>query len=308
MVLGRVLRDFAPPGIPLMDAASATRASKRAAELIASCSIEVTPKDHYAGERLRELFEPGLTVFVNFPPRVTHHDSLAACARLRRAGFEPVPHIPARQLLGFSQANDFLARAVTEAGVTRVLVLGGDAARPAGPFQSALDLLATGLVEKHGISAVAFAGYPEGHARIDAHVLEAALRAKLALARTRGLMASVVTQFAFEAEPILAWVAALRRDGIDCPVHIGLAGPASIAMLARYAVRCGIGASLRALARGHTDFAHVLTEANPGALVEGLAARESGTASIDGVHIFTFGGVRRAAGWIKEAATWSVRA
>jgi methylenetetrahydrofolate reductase (NADPH) len=210
-------------------------------------------------------------------------------------------------LLGFSQANDFLARAATEAGVTRVLLLGGDAARPVGPFQSALDLLSTGLVEKHGIRAVAFAGYPEGHARIDAQVLEAALRAKLALARTRGLAASVVTQFAFEAEPILAWLAALRHDGIDCPVHIGLAGPASVAMLARYAVRCGIGASLRALARGHTDFAHVLTEANPVPLVEALAAGEDKAAPIDGVHVFTFGGVRRAAMSIREAASGSFR-
>jgi methylenetetrahydrofolate reductase (NADPH) len=294
---GVSMTDAAPRG-PI---ASPTDPARRAVELIGACSIEVSPKDHYAGERLRELFEPGLTVFVNYPPRVTHHDSLAACARLRRAGFEPVPHIAARQLLGFSQANDFIVRAAGEAGVTRVLLLGGDTARPAGPFNSALELLATGLVERHGIPAVAFAGYPEGHARIDAHVLDTALRAKLELARMSGLATSVVTQFAFEAEPILDWLAALRRDGIACPVHVGLAGPASIAMLARFAVRCGIGASLRALARGHTDFAHVLTEANPGPLVQALAAREDPAAPIDGVHVFTFGGVRRAARWIKEA-------
>ena len=144
-----------------------------------------------------------------------------------------------------------------------------------GPFRASLDLLATGVVERHGIGHVAFGGYPEGHPAIDAHVLDAALQAKVALARQRGLGVSLVTQFGFEAEPILRWIAAQRARGIDCPVHVGIAGPATVATLAKFAIRCGIGASLRALARGHTAFARIMAETGPDRLIDELVAGES---------------------------------
>ena len=50
----------------------------RAPELVAASSIEISPRDEFAGERLRELFDPGTTVFVNHPGSVTHHDIVAA--------------------------------------------------------------------------------------------------------------------------------------------------------------------------------------------------------------------------------------
>jgi methylenetetrahydrofolate reductase (NADPH) len=286
-----------------MDAATLTTAQRqRAAALIGDCSIELSPRDEFAGEALRKLLAPGTSVFVNHPSSVTHHDIVAACARLHRAGFVPVPHVAARRLASFTQAGDFLQRAAGEAGVDRVLLIGGDDS-PVGPFKSGLDLLATGLIERHGIGQVAFGGYPEGHPAIDAQTLDAALRAKVALARQGGLAVSLVTQFGFEAEPILRWIAAQRAPGVDCPVHVGVAGPANVATLAKFAIRCGIGASLRALARGHTAFARILVEAGPDALIGDLVAGENAPAAIAGLHVFTFGGVRRAAEWIRAAET-----
>jgi methylenetetrahydrofolate reductase (NADPH) len=130
--------------------------------------------------------------------------------------------------------------------------------------------------------------------------LQAALTAKLEVARRRGLAVSLVTQFGFEAAPILSWIAAQRGMGVTCPIRIGLAGPATVATLAKYAVRCGIGASLRALTRGHAAIARILTEADPGALVETLIAGENPQAPIDALHLFCFGGARRAAEWRHE--------
>jgi methylenetetrahydrofolate reductase (NADPH) len=273
---------------------------RRAAELLRACSIEISPRDELAGEKLREVFDPGTTVFVNHPESVTHHDIVAACSRLQRAGFSPVPHIAARRLVSFTQANDFLRRAAAEADVKNALIIGGDPERPVGPFQDSLDLLATGVIECHGLDGVAFAGYPEGHPRIASATLDAALEAKVALAKQRGLQPSLVTQFGFHAEPIHHWIASLRARGLLCPVRIGLAGPASVATLAKFAFRCGIGASLRALASGHTAFARILVEATPDLLVRGLAADEHPGALIDGLHIFTFGGIRRTAEWIRS--------
>src|SRR6516162_2020581 len=270
----------------------------RMVELVAGCSIEVSPRDDFAGERLLELLDPGRTVFVNHPGSVTHHDIVAACARLRRADFNPVPNIAVRRLVSFTQANDFLQRAAAEADVRVALIIGGDLDHPVGPFPDAYDLLASGLVEHHGLREVAFAGYPEGHPRIASRALDEALRAKVALARRQGLDVSLVTQFGFDAAPILRWIASLRTQDIVCPVRIGIAGPATVATLAKFAVRCGIGASLRALARGHTAFARILAEAGPDALIGALVAEEEPGRPIDGLHLFTFGGVRRTAEWI----------
>ena len=282
---------------PRLDSGPA-RQRHRIAQLVAASSIEVSPRDDFAGERLRELLDPGRTVFVNHPGSVTHHDIVAACARLRRAGFNPVPHVAVRRLASFTQANDFLQRAAAEADVKGALIIGGDPDHPVGPFPDAYDLLASGLVGRHGLREVAFAGYPEGHPRIASRALDEALRAKVDLARRQGLEVSLVTQFGFEAAPILRWIGALRTQNIVCPIRIGIAGPATVATLAKFAVRCGIGASLRALARGHTAFARILAEAGPDALIGALVAEEDPRCPIDHLHVFTFGGIRRTAEWI----------
>jgi methylenetetrahydrofolate reductase (NADPH) len=285
-----------------MAASAATILDRRArvAELVAAASIELSPRDPLAGPGLADLFPPATTVFVNHPPSADYGDIVAACARLRRAGFVPVPHIAARRLASMEAATDFLRRATDEADIADVLLIGGDPDWPAGPFRDSLTLLASGLVECHGIERVRFAGYPEGHPLISANALGRALSAKLALAQERGLAVSLVTQFGFDAAPIEAWIAGLRARGIDCPVAVGIAGPASVITLAKFAVRCGIGGSLRALARGHTAFARILSEAAPDALIDALVAGEAETGAIDGLHVFTFGGVRRTAEWRRE--------
>lgn len=280
---------------------------RRAARLIAAASIEISARDDIARDGLRELLPPGTPMFVNHGATVTHHDIVAACVRLRSAGFVPVPHIAARRLASFTQARDFLRRAASEAGVTRVMLTGGDPAQPIGPFADASQLLETGLVEGSGIVHATFAGYPEGHPRIDRRSLHQALHAKLALARQHGLEAALVTQFGFAAPPIRRWVAARREEGITCPIQIGIAGPATIATLAKFAVRCGIGASLPALGRGQTAFARILTEATPDDLIASLLASRLGGGTIDGLHFYALGGVRQTAMWMQSRSRRATR-
>jgi methylenetetrahydrofolate reductase (NADH) len=275
---------------------------RRIAALIGGCSIEIAPRDPLAGPALRDLLAPGRTVFINHPATATYHSIVAAAAQLRRAGFVPVPHVAARRLTGFTQARDFLERAAGEAGVLEVLLIGGDPPRPAGAFDSSLELLASGVVERTGVRRVNFAGHPEGHPQIARAALDAALEAKLALARQAGLAVGVVTQFGFDAGAIRRWIAEQRRRGIDCPIRIGVGGPANVATLAQFAVRCGVGNSLRALARGHTAFARILSETGPDALIRALAVGDDAAHPLDGLHVFTFGGVRRTAAWIRAGA------
>jgi methylenetetrahydrofolate reductase (NADPH) len=272
---------------------------RRMAELIGTASIEISPRDDPEQERLSVLLPPGTMVFVNNPGSATHHDIVAACVELRRAGFSPVPHVAARRLASFTQARDFLERAAREAGVKSILPTAGDPAAPVGPFRDSLDLLATGLLETHGIHHIAFAGYPEGHPRIDRNSLDTALRDKIAFAGRLGLAVSIVTQFGFDAGPIRRWILSLREEGFRGPIQVGIAGPATIATLAKFAVRCGVGASLRALGRGQTAFARILTETTPDVLIAALVADEERGPVIDGLHVFTFGGVRQTAAWLR---------
>jgi methylenetetrahydrofolate reductase (NADPH) len=154
--------------------------------------------------------------------------------------------VAARSLVGFTQLNDLLARVAGEAGVRQALVIGGDLDPPAGPFHDSCEILSLNVFEKYGFTRIGLAGYPEGHPRIAQPALEDALAARLALLRQTKIQAHVVTQCGFEAQPVLGWLLALQAREPSLPVRIGLAGPAGIATLARYAVRCGIGHSINA--------------------------------------------------------------
>ena len=265
---------------------------------VREASLEVSAQDPLAGEGLRDVVAPPATIYINYAPRDNHHGIVAAATRLKRAGFDPVPDVVARSKASFTQLNDYLRRLVGEAGVTQALVVAGDAPRPEGVYESALQLLATGLFAQRGIYLLGVAGYPEGHPKIGRHALETALQGKLALARQQGLALQIVTQFGFDGAAIADWIRRCRTAGIDVPVRVGLAGPASIATLAKFAVRCGIGDSLKALAGGHSSLARLLTEAGPDPVIRALALEEDPGVNIAGLHFFTFGGVARTAAWI----------
>ncbi|MGQ0663630.1 MAG: methylenetetrahydrofolate reductase [Pseudomonadota bacterium] len=271
--------------------------------LLRGFSIEVSSRDAAALDACPDHLDPGTDVYLNWIPGDTHHRTLDAAARLRRSGFTPVPHVAARYLASFTQLADFLARLSGEAGVTQALAIGGDRERPIGPVESGRPRLATGLFQKHRITRVGIAGYPEGSPRISESVLEAALAAKLDDARRAGLAPYVVTQFGFEAEPIAAWLRKIRGRGIDAPVRVGLAGPNSITTLMKYALRCGVGASVRALSLRGPSIARRLTEAGPERTIRDLARAlaDDPALGIAGLHFLPFGGFARTADWVRAA-------
>jgi methylenetetrahydrofolate reductase (NADPH) len=274
--------------------------SERAAimSLMAGASLEMSPREQDAVASATAFLAPGTEVFISAPARISHLDIVSAAVALRRQGLEPVPHVSARALSGFTQLNDLLARAAGEAGVRRALVIGGDLDPPLGPFHASLDILSLGLFEKHGFTRLGLAAYPEGHPRISETTLDRALAVKLALLRQAGIVAEAVTQFAFDAAPVVSWLQGLREREASLPVRVGLAGPASIATLARYAVRCGIGVSIGALLRHRTSIARLVGETGPETIVRDLAAEDWRGLGVNGVHLFGFGGLTRTARWL----------
>lgn len=272
------------------------------ASLLRGFSLEVSARDTRAIDTAADLLPAGTEVYLNWIPGDTHHRTIAAAAKLRQAGLAPVPHIAARFLAGFTQLADFLARLAGEAEVRQALSIGGDRDKPVGSFDSSEQVLATGLFAKYGFQKIGLAGYPEGNTRIAPTVLTSALNAKLALVREQGMTPYIVTQFCFEARPILAWLQSLRAGGNNTPVRVGLAGPASITTLMKYGLRCGVGNSVRALALRGPAIAHMLNETGPDTIVRELvtAAALEPALGIAGIHIFSFGGLPRTAEWAQS--------
>jgi methylenetetrahydrofolate reductase (NADPH) len=271
-------------------------------KLLREASVEISGHDVTAAGKLVPWLRPGADVYVNFVPGGSYRQSTEVAAAVRRAGFTPIPHVAARSLRDRAELADFLKRLVGEAAVDRVLIIGGDVIEPVGSFTSSLDVIRNGLLQENGIRSIRVAGHPEGHPQIQQFALWEALKEKAELARAAGLELSIVTQFCFEAQPILDWLKMARASGIDVPVRIGIAGPAGIATLLKFAVRCGIGNSLRALSNRPSAFGRLLADNAPDDLVRALAERLPQLAGpLPGLHFFPFGGVAKTGKWLAGA-------
>ena len=273
------------------------------ARMLSGYSVELHPGDSKVLDAAQERLSPGTEVFLVWIPGSDPTDLVASSAQLSRGGLVPVPHIGARHVESSFQLERLVDRLADEGGVDRILLIGGDRAQPAGPYDSSLSVMQTGVFQKMGITRVAVAGFPEGNPNIPDPALEEALRAKVNFAHDTGLELSIVTQFCFRGQPIVEWLRRIRASGIDNPVCVGLAGPASPAKLLRYAVRCGIGNSLHVLTE-QPSFAKLLTEKGPEPIIRDIAAEADAGKNgslplgIAGLHFFLFGGFDRMIDWI----------
>lgn len=243
----------------------------------------------------------GTRIYVSAVPSRRPADQVDVAIRLRSAGYEPVPHIAARAFTTEAALDRHLGRLCDDAGVRRLLVIGGDNAAPAGPFHAALEVIDSGLPQARGIVEIGIAGYPDGHRRLPTTDLDRILVAKADAAAETGLGVHVVTQFGFSPTAIIEWIVRLRDHGIDVPVRIGLAGPATLAGLMRYARVCGVSVSAQGLARNTGLAKHLFGMVTPDAVLRPLAeaAPQLGEA---GPHLFSFGGLAATVRWAAAVA------
>ena len=264
-------------------------------------SMEATRPDADEIARLATVLPRGTQVYVTAVPTVGPGELIAIAAALRKAGLEPVAHIAARRLVSAEALQHILKGLCGEAGVRRLLVIGGDV-DSAGPFSDALAVIQKGRLREAGIDEIGIGAYPEGHPHIPAGRLEASLDEKIANAVALGLGVHIVSQFSFSGERIVAWLKQLRTCGIVQPVKVGLAGPTSVPALIRYARRCGVNASLRGLMSGTATglIGQVVGNVGPGRILETLAVTD-GLGDI-APHYFSFGGAIETARYACEAA------
>ncbi len=269
--------------------------------LLKQSSIEVTAKSDGQMETLKENYRRGIDVHVTALPNDKLEDTVTTARHIAEAGFNPVPHLTARRFESRQELEDFVSGAA-KAGVHRMLVIAGDTTQTEGPFRDSLSVLKTGILHAHGIRSIAIAGHPETHPKVDKVVMEAALRAKYDYARESGLEVDIITQFAFEAQPVVEFLERLKVLKIDAPVHVGVAGPANLTTLVTYGMRCGVGNSIRALKNQSNLLGKLVQTSTPDDLLKDIVHTTGALGDcIAGFHFYIFGGLRKTGEWLKHA-------
>ena len=265
-------------------------------------SIEVMPRTAEKVESFRDILPTGTRVYIAHI-ETPIEDMVATAARIKREGYEPMPHFPARIIKDKATLLDWVAR-YKDVGVRQGLILAGNPAAQVGDFSSSMELLETGAFT--GFDRLHVAGHPEGNKDIDPDgsdrmVMEAA-RWKSAFAERTDAQMAMATQFCFEAQPVIDWVNRLQAEGIKLPVHIGIAGPAKLQTLIKFAIACGVGPSLRVLQKRAMDVTKLLLPYEPTEVLEGLAAHKAANPDfgIEQVHFFPLGGIKTNATWVTE--------
>ena len=266
-------------------------------------SIEVMPRTAEKVEDFKDLLPAGTRVYVAHIEGTPIAEMVATAKRLANDGYKVMPHFPARIIKDEATLTDWIARYQGEAGVDQALLLAGGVAEPHGDYHSSMQLLESGQFDKAGFKRLHVAGHPEGNRDIDKDGsdknVQDALRWKQKFSETTDAEMAIATQFAFEAGPIIAWADALKDAGITMPVHIGIAGPAKLQTLIKFAIACGVGPSLKVLQKRAMDVTKLLLPYEPTEVLSQLAAHKAANPdfNISHVHFFPLGGIKTNANW-----------
>lgn len=266
-------------------------------------SIEVMPRTAEKVEDFRALLPRGTRVYIAHIEGTPIEEMVATAKRIGAEGFDVMPHFPARIIKDKATLTDWTQR-YRDVGVRQGLLLAGGVAQPVGDYHTSMQLLESGAFD--GFARLHVAGHPEGNKDIDPDgsdrmVMEAA-RWKSAFAERTDAQMAMATQFCFEAAPVIAWVDRLAAEGVKLPVHIGIAGPAKLQTLIKFAIACGVGPSLRVLQKRAMDVTKLLLPYEPTEILADLAAHKAKTPGfgIEQVHFFPLGGIKTNAAWVTD--------
>ncbi len=276
-------------------------------DFVRGASTEISTHDEDLLPVLANKLPPGTAVYVAHTPKATLDDVVRVAVKAQSLGFRASPHIVARRIASSHALKDALNE-LTDAGIDQVLLVAGDLERPLGKFTSTLEIIDTGLLESSGIRRVGIAGHPEGHRSIGPVTLLAALREKQAFGARTGLKVHIVTQFGFNPEAICAWDRHLTQERIALPVHVGIAGPTPLPKLIKFAMHCGVGASMQSLMKNMSAMANLARLATtPDEMLLGLirGRAEYGGGRLAQLHFYAFGGAVATATWLRAVADGS---
>jgi methylenetetrahydrofolate reductase (NADPH) len=286
---------------------SAAELKRRIVEFARQASTEISTHDEELLPALANKLPAGTTVYVAHTPKASLDDVVRVALKVQNLGLSASPHIVARRLESERAMRDAL-RELRDGGVEQVLLVAGDREVPAGKFTSTLEVIDTGALVDAGIKRAGVAGHPEGHPKVGATALMAALRHKQAFAEKSGIKVHIVTQFGFNPAGVCAWERHLAENGIHLPIHVGIAGPTPLPKLIKFAMQCGIGASLGSLMKNMSAMGNLVKPAtSPDEMLTGIVrgcAAQPGSRIVK-PHIYAFGGTMATAGWLRSVADGS---
>ena len=275
-------------------------------DFISGYSIEVLPRSAAKIDSFRDALPKNTRVYIAHLETEDISAMVATAKRIRGEGFTVMPHIPARMISSKEMLYDWISMYQNEAGVDEALLLAGGLNKPVGDFNSSIQLIESGLFDQAGFKRLHIAGHPEGNKDIDPsggikNVSEALSWKQEFSQRTDASMA-IATQFCFDADIVKKWADSIKANGIDIPIHIGIAGPAKLQTLLKFSIECGIGASMKILTNRAKDLTKLLLPYKPTQILNELAAykSENPELNIEQVHFFPLGGIKKTADWVAE--------
>jgi methylenetetrahydrofolate reductase (NADPH) len=275
-------------------------------DFISGYSIEVLPRSAAKIDSFRDALPKNTRVYIAHLETEDISAMVATAKRIHDEGFAVMPHIPARMISSKEMLHDWISMYQNEAGVDEALLLAGGLKKPAGDFNSSMQLIESGLFDQAGFKRLHIAGHPEGNKDIDPsggnkNVSEALSWKQEFSQRTDASMA-IATQFCFDADVVKKWADSIKANGIDIPIHIGIAGPAKLQTLLKFSVECGIGASMKILTNRAKDITKLLLPYKPTQILNELAAykSENPELNIEQVHFFPLGGIKKTADWVSK--------
>ena len=250
-------------------------------------SMEILPQNINEVSLIPEFVNE---VYITMIPGANCRDTIEAANVIQAAGKQAIPHIAARSFSG-PEVLEICLSGLQDAGIKRVLLIGGGVPEPAGKYASVMDLLKTGLFAEYGINSFDFAGHPEGNPddpKSEYHMLE-----KLQWTKEREFSSRIVTQWSLDAKKTNNWISDLREKGVSNPIHIGVPGPSTVKSLIRFAKVCGVKASTQVLRKQGLNISKLMFVNKPNKIISELSG-------YDQLHLYPFGGIAKSAAWLIE--------
>ncbi|WP_417684189.1 methylenetetrahydrofolate reductase [Roseibium sp.] len=279
-----------------------------AVQLPLPASTEMSPRQVMEKPELLDLIPAGTHVYVTDLGNAPEDQIVAAAGRLSSTGLVPVPHMAARRYQSREAFERRIRRLVEEGGVRDVLAIAGETDAP-GPLTSSVALIETGLFDELGIRSIGVAGHPEGAPDIPSDVIRQFLQRKHELSAQSDASFHIVTQFGFDPVRLNQWLDELASWGNRFRVHVGIAGPAKMTTLLKYAAFAGVENSLKFLKKRGGSVVSLLSGYDPETMVGPLEARlrRDPRTPLVKLHVYPFGGIAKTSSWLNERGSWSFR-
>ena len=270
-------------------------------------SLEVTPRAAAKIENFSELIPKGTLIYIAHIEGTPIEEMVETAKKINDQGYSPMPHFPARIIKNEQVLQDWISQYKNEANVENALLIAGGSNKPYGDFDSSVQLIESELFDVAGFKNLHIAGHPEGNKDIDndgtTSNIDKALSWKNEFSKRTDATMAITTQFCFDSETVIDWANAVKNNGIDLPIHIGIAGPAKLQTLLKYSLECGVGASIKILQKRAMDLTKLLLPYKPTQILSELAEYkfDNPDFNVEKVHFFPLGGIKQVSKFVEDS-------